>query len=410
MRKISQPITRAIAGALLTGAVIGFGLGGAAVPAYSVNASANTLTVNSALVQAATPSADPQTDILEAIYAKVNPSVVSITVRLPASATTNANPTIPQRPNRNPNNTNPAPQAYQYAAGSGWVYDGSGHIVTNAHVVEGADQITITFSDGNQFRATVVGIDPDSDLAVIKATGDISKYPPLTLADSDKVQVGERAIAIGNPFEQSGTMTHGIVSAVGRSVSGSAANYVIPNAIQTDAAINPGNSGGPLLNAAGEVIGVNQQIAAEVRQSSGVSFAIPANLVKKVATALIANGSIAHSYLGISGGTVNIDLVEALKLPANTHGAYVGTVVAGGPAAKAGVVASAQTTNANVPVGGDIITAVDGQAVRSFDDLTGYLYMKTEPGQTITLSILRDGKQLELKVTLAARPKAQTNN
>jgi 2-alkenal reductase len=388
---------------LLAALLIGTGFG-ASFTSFTTQAA----TTNAPLVQT-TPVAtsdDLQTQILHAVYAKVNPSVVSITVRVPASASA----TIPIVPRRN-GQTQPQQQQYQYAAGSGWVYDSNGHIVTNAHVVQDADQVTVTFSDGAQFRATIVGIDADSDLAVIKVEGDASKYAPLTLADSDKVQVGDRAIAIGNPFERAGTLTHGIVSATGRSVQGAVGNYVIPNAIQTDAAINPGNSGGPLLNANGEVIGVNQQIAAEVRQASGVAFAIPSNLVKTVADTLIKDGKITHSYLGIGGGTVTLDIIEAMKLPNTTRGAYVNQVTANSPAAKAGLRAGTVTENTDagsVLLGGDIIIKVDDQAVRSFEDLTGYLYMKTMPGQTVKLTVLRDGKETVLSVTLAARPASRS--
>ncbi len=390
--KTRKSVVLSFVATLVLSVALGFSFGGSARPAYSQS----------------TPVTDPQTEILQRVYAKVNPSVVTIDVRIPATGATTL-PVNPQQPN--PRRTQPQNPNYDYAAGSGWVYDSNGHLVTNAHVVTGADQITLTFSDGTQFRAKVVGIDPDSDLAVIQAQGDISKYAPLTLADSDKVQVGERAIAIGNPFQNAGTLTHGIVSAVGRSVQGNAANYVIPNAIQTDAAINPGNSGGPLLNANGELIGVNQQIAAEVRQSSGVSFAIPSNLVKIVAEALIKDGKMAHSYLGVSGGTVTLDLIEAVKLPAGTHGAYVNSVVANGPAAKSGLRAGSQTAEVNgaqYSLGGDVITAVDGNPVRSFDDLTGYLFLKTAPGQQITLTVLRDGSSVDVKVTLGARPSTTT--
>lgn len=349
-----------------------------------------------------TTSDDLQTQILHAVYAKVNPSVVSIVVRIPATASA----TVPIVPRRN-GQQQPQQQQYQYAAGSGWVYDNQGHIVTNAHVVDGANQVTVTFSDGAQYRVKVVGVDADSDLAVLQVEGDVSKYPALTLADSDKVQVGDRAIAIGNPFERAGTLTHGIVSATGRSVQGNTGNYVIPNAIQTDAAINPGNSGGPLLNALGEVIGVNQQIAAEVRQASGVAFAIPSNLVKTVADKLIKDGKIEHSYLGIGGGTVTLDIIEAMKLPNTTRGAYVNQVTADSPAAKAGLRAGTVTQDTDsgaLLIGGDIITKVNDQVVRSFEDLTGYLYMKTTPGQSVELTILRDGKESTISVTLAARP------
>jgi len=357
--------------------------------------------------------ADSETDLLSQLYQRVSPSVVSINVRLPQTASNSG--VVPGRRNGQGNPNGQAnPGQYAYAAGSGFVYDNQGHLVTNAHVVQGADRIEITFSDGTQMHATLVGIDPDSDLAVIKAEGDISKYAPLPIANSDELKVGERAVAIGNPFEQAGTMTQGIVSGLRRSVSGlgdagQGQTYLIPNAIQTDAALNPGNSGGPLLNNNGEVIGINEQIASQVQQSSGVSFAIPSNLVKQVVDLLIKDGNIVHPWLGISGGSLSLDTNEALKLPANTHGAYVMTVSPGSPAEKAGL-KGAQTSRQTVadpsvvPAGGDIITAIDKQPVKSFDDVLAYVFDNTKVGQQITITVLRGGQQMDLQLTLGARP------
>jgi serine protease Do len=358
---------------------------------------------------------DPQTQLLRDIYSKANPSVVSIDVRMPSTGNSVQSPFgSPFGPQSGPQGNQP----YTYAAGSGFVYDTAGHIVTNAHVVSGADQIELTFSDDTTMHAKVVGIDLDSDLAVLQAQGDTSRYAPLPLADSSAVVVGDRAIAIGNPFQRSGTMTQGIVSGLHRSVDGLAqasggGTYLIPDAIQTDAALNPGNSGGPLLNSLGQVIGVNEQIESQVRQSSGVSFAIPSNLVKQVVDTLIKNGKIDHTWLGIAGVSLDLDLNEAMNLPTSTRGAYVTGVQAGSPAARAGLKAGAgtntvQVTGNDVPVGGDIITAVDGQAVQHFDDLSAYLFTKTKVGQTITLTVLRNGKTLDIKVTLGSRPHSVT--
>jgi len=379
---------------------------------YSAATPLQTVHSQSAIV------ADSETDLLRQLYERVNPSVVSINVRIPQTASGTG--LVPrQRGNQgNPNNPNDPnsqanPGAFAYAAGSGFVYDNQGHLVTNAHVVEGVDRIEITFPDGTQMHATVVGVDADSDLAVIKAEGDISKYAPLTLANSDTLRVGDRAIAIGNPFEQAGTMTQGIVSGLKRSVSGlgdagQGQTYLIPNAIQTDAALNPGNSGGPLLNNNGEVIGVNEQIASQVRQSSGVSFAIPSNLVKQVVETLIKDGKIVHPWLGISGGSLSLDTNDALKLPANTHGAYVMTVQPGSPADKAGLKGAATTQTiadpSVVPAGGDIIVAIDKQPVKSFDDVLAYVFDNTKVGQQITVTVLRNGQQTDLQLTLGARP------
>jgi len=346
-------------------------------------------------------SSDGETALLRQVYAKVNPSVVSINVRLAVSNQAGIAPS-----QGNPN----AGQAFEEAAGSGFVYDTSGHIVTNAHVVQGATNVEVTFSDETIMRAKIIGIDLDSDLAVIQVIGDTSKYAPVALGDSDAVSVGDRAIAIGNPFEKAGTMTQGIVSGLHRSVSGlqpagGTSTYTIPDALQTDAALNPGNSGGPLLNSNGEVIGVNEQIESQVRQSSGVSFAISSNLVKLVIPALLKDGKVQHSYLGISSAGLDLDIDDALNVPENTRGVYVLAVQPGSPAAKVGLKGAQQGNNTDaVPTGGDVILAIDGQPIVHADDLTSYVFMKTTPGQTIKLTILRNGKQQDLTATLAARP------
>ncbi len=353
--------------------------------------------------------ADPQTQLLHDIYSKVNPSVVSIDVRIPTSTNSSGR--------RGGGFGQQNAQPYAYAAGSGFVYDTAGHLVTNAHVVQGADQIEITFADSTMMRAKVVGIDLDADVAVIQAQGNISKYAPVPMGDSDAVQVGDRAIAIGNPFQFAGTMTNGIVSGLHRTVSGlvttsGGGSYQIPDAIQTDAALNPGNSGGPLLNSQGQVIGINEQIESQVQQSSGVSFAIPSNLVKQVADGLIKNGRVQHTYLGISSVPLDLDVLDALKLPENTRGAYVEAVQPGSPADKAGLRGGGSTTiainGADLAVGGDVITAINNQPVQSFDDLTGYLFTKTQVGQTVTLTVLRGGKTQNIQVTLTARPLSAT--
>jgi 2-alkenal reductase len=353
---------------------------------------------------------DNEADLLRGIYNKANPSVVSIDVRMPQQA--NSSFGLPGQGQRQ--RQGQQPQAYAYAAGSGFVYDTTGHIVTNAHVVEGADRVEVTFSDGAQMYAKVVGIDADSDLAVIQVEGNASRYQPLALANSDQLQVGDRAIAIGNPFQRSGTMTQGIVSGLHRSVDGVATSadgqaYQIPDAVQTDAALNPGNSGGPLLNDQGQVIGVNEQIESQVRQSSGVSFAIPSNLVKLVADTLIQSGKIEHSWLGIGGTSLTLDINDTLKVSGDTRGAYVTSVQSGSPADKAGLKGAASNGNVNsaeTPTGGDIITAIDKQPVKAFDDLTSYLFTKTKPGQNVALTILRDGRQQDIQVQLGTRPHA----
>lgn len=373
-----------------------------------------TIFVSAPLRVLGEPAHQDSSTQLQDLYKKVNPSVVNILVRVPAdSSLPDVLPTLP------PNRSTPQPngsQPFAQAQGSGFVYDTEGHLITNAHVVQDATRISVTFADDATAIATVVGVDPDSDIAVIKI--DPAKVPnkltPLSLADSDKLEVGERVIAIGNPFGLSGTMTQGIVSALGRSLDGqrsadSNSRYLIPQIIQTDAAINPGNSGGPLLNLKGEVIGVNTAIESRVRQSSGVGFAVPANIVKKMADALIKDGKVTHSYLGILGGTLLPDVSELMDLDPNFHGVLVRDVVKGSPGAKAGVKPSTvekQIDGDRILVGGDIIVSVDDVPVRRFEDLLAYLFVKTSPGQDIKLTVYRDGQNVDLKVTLAARPNA----
>ncbi|HLY26098.1 MAG TPA: trypsin-like peptidase domain-containing protein [Aggregatilineales bacterium] len=372
---------------LALGLGVGIGLASPAQTAYS---------------QAA---ADAETTLFRGIYQKANPSVVSIDVRLTTDSGNRQ-----ASPFGGPGQQGQQP--FTNAAGSGFVYDTKGHIVTNAHVVEGADRIEVTFTDQTTMMATVVGSDPDSDIAVLQVQGDASHYQPLTLADSNAVQVGDRVAAIGNPFEYSGTMTQGIVSGTHRSVQGlqstaNGAGFQIPDAIQTDAAVNPGNSGGPLLDDQAEVIGITEQIASQVRQSSGVSFAIPSNIVKQIAETFISGGKVEHSWLGIAGTSLSLDSDQTLNLPAGMHGVYVDQVQSGSPAAQAGLKGSSAAVNnqsGTVAPGGDVIVAIDHQPVKQFDDLMGYLFTKTKVGQTVTLTIVRGGKQMDLQVTLQARP------
>ena len=290
-----------------------------------------------------------------------------------------------------------------------------GHIVTNNHVVDGATKITVTFADGVEAAATVVGAAPATDLAVIKVDVDASELHPLPLGSSDSLKVGQSVVAIGNPFGLAGSMSTGIVSGLGRlladgGTTASGQSYSIPDIVQTDAAINPGNSGGPLLDLAGNVIGVNTAIESAVRSNSGVGYAIPADLVARVAPALIATGKFEVSYLGISGSTLGADLARATGLDANQRGVLVGDVVTGGPADNAGLLGSSQDTTIDglpVQVGGDVIVGVDGKPVQQFDDLLSYLVRHTSAGDQITLSILRNGQPMDLKVTLGVRPASQ---
>jgi 2-alkenal reductase len=243
-------------------------------------------------------------------------------------------------------------------------------------------------------------------LAVIKVDLPESELTPVTLGDSDTLFIGQSTLAIGSPFNQRWTLTTGIISALGRTISGQT-QYSVGSAIQTDAAINPGNSGGPLLDLKGEVIGVNSQILSQSNSSSGVGFAIPVNLVKRVSQELINTGKVEYSYLGISAAAgIDLTLIEALHVPNNTQGVVVGDVQPNGPAAQAGL-RSATSTNVSTsaaPTSADIITAIDGVKITDMSGLISYLAYKTKPGQTINLTVLRDGQEINLPVTLTARP------
>jgi serine protease Do len=351
----------------------------------------------------------------EQIYTNVNPSVVNIQVEQTSSGSTNFSPN-----GNSPFGNSPfgfgsqPPQTVQQALGSGFVWDAQGHIVTNNHVVSGADKITVTFSDGTTVDANLVGADPNSDLAVIQVNVPASQLHPVQIGDSTQVKVGQIAIAIGNPFGLSGTMTEGIVSALQRSLPVGLDNanqqgptYSIPDIIQTDAAINPGNSGGVLVNDQGQVIGVTAAIRSSTDSNSGIGFVIPSAIVQRVVPSLIQNGSYAHPWIGISGTSMDSELAQAMNLDPQQKGALVIDVTPNSPAEKAGLLGSnTQTTIAGqqTVVGGDVIIAIDNQPVNDFEDLASYLTNSTQVGQTVTLTILRQGKQQTVQLTLGVLP------
>jgi 2-alkenal reductase len=299
-------------------------------------------------------------------------------------------------------------QGAEVGAGSGFVLDGGGDIITNNHVVADAETVTVVFFDGTEAAADIVGTDPDSDLAVVRVGSLPEGVHALSLGDSQSVQVGEWVVAIGNPFGLGTSMSIGIVSAIGRAIESGATPFRIPEAIQTDAAINPGNSGGPLLNLAGEVVGVNAQIAtAGVAANSGVGFAIPANVVRRVTPVLIASGAYQWPWLGVEGDDVNLLIAEANNLNSQA-GAYIHNVVPGGPAEAAGLRGSANTgvvDGIEVPVGGDIVIEADGQPVNSFNELLTVIAAH-HPGEEVALTVLRDGQPQQIAVTLDARPES----
>jgi 2-alkenal reductase len=302
--------------------------------------------------------------------------------------------------------------------GSGFVYDDAGHIITNAHVVQDAQNIEVTFNDGYIVEADVVGVDAYSDLAVIRVDVDSARLVPMTLADSDSVRVGERAIAIGNPFGLASSMTVGIVSALGRQLPSAQLldNSLIPgfqnpSIIQVDTDINPGNSGGPLLNSRGEVIGVNAAIRTDTGTFQGVGFAIPANTVRRVVPELIENGVVDYAWIGISAlreedGFSVAALAEPLDLPVDS-GVLINSVTEGSPADQAGLLPGSDTTvirGDTICAGGDIIIAVNGVYVDTMDELVAYLVVNNRPGDEINLLIVRDNETFEVPVQLEARP------
>ena len=288
-------------------------------------------------------------------------------------------------------------------SGSGFVWDTDGHIVTNYHVVQEASELTVKFFNGREYTADIVAFDLDADLAVIKLNELDHDLVPIAIGSSSDLRPGEMAIALGNPFGEEFTMTTGIVSAVSRTLRSGFSLYSIPSVVQTDAAINPGNSGGPLLDMDGAVIGVNTQIRSESRQNSGVGFAIPVDLVKRVVPSLIENGRHEYSLMGISGNEVNYQLRIDAGLPGDVVGAYVGRVTPGGPADQAGIREESGARGLE-RWDGDVIVSIDSIRMTSMDDLIAYLALNTAPGDDIVVGVFRDGVEIAIPMTLGARP------
>lgn len=349
---------------------------------------------------------------LKHIYETVNPSVVNIRVVEKHELGGFAFPDLPESPFFEFEIPQQPREYYSEGQGSGFVWDREGHIVTNDHVVSGADRITVTFADGTIVDGEVVGTDPNSDLAVVKVDVDEALLHPVQVGDSTQVQIGQLAVSIGNPFGFDGTMTVGFVSAVGRllpvgSEIAGAGRYSIPDVIQTDAPINPGNSGGVLVDKDGRLIGVPSAIISPIRASAGIGLAIPAAIVAKVVPALIEDGHYEHPWLGISGTSLTPDLAEAMDLPVDQRGALVVDVLSDSPADEAGLRGSDRQVTidgVDLRVGGDVIIAMDDEPIRSMDDVVAYLARATEVGQKVELTIIRDGKEKKVEVELAARP------
>ena len=326
---------------------------------------------------------DIEEQLITNLYQRISPAVVHVTARIIAM------------------DFFFGPSASE-GTGSGFVVDRSGHIVTNNHVIEGADSIEITFSDESRVPAEIVGTDPLNDLAILMPESLPPGTMPVELSTTADLRVGQRAIAIGNPFGLEQTLTTGVISALGRPLQLAEDNYVF-NVIQTDAAINPGNSGGPLLDSRGQVIGVNTAIR---REAEGIGFAVPVDTLKRVMAALIEKGSYPHPWLGILGYSVTFDLAEVLILPAD-QGVLVAQLYRNGPAAAAGIRGANQEIiigNRRLLAGGDLITAVNGHPVKDWIDYLEYLEMNTEVGDTIAVTVIRGSMELEIETKIIAQP------
>jgi len=347
------------------------------------------------------------------IYENVLPSVVSISVIrtvISSGFKSSENPFDFEAP------PNDEPFEYQEsAAGSGFVWDTDGHVITNNHVVESGEIIRVNFADGRSVLAELVGADAASDLAVLKVDLPANSLVPISISDSTKVKVGQIAVAIGNPFQLESSMTTGIISGIGRSLPLSSADnsglyYSIPDVIQTDAAINPGNSGGVLVDISGGLIGVTTAIESPVRANAGVGYVIPSVIVEKIVPILIRDGKFEQPWIGISGRDMIPEYAELMELDLDQSGALVIDVTTGSPAEKAELSGSSTeeiVDGVEVLVGGDVIIAADNIPVKDFEDLVAFLARHTIVGQTITLTVIRDGEEIDLDLTLAARPVQQ---
>jgi S1-C subfamily serine protease len=324
-------------------------------------------------------------DLYVNLYERLSPSVVHITTKTQVFSYFRG--TVPQE-----------------GTGSGFFYDEEGHIVTNQHVIAGADDVEVVLADGTSLKAKVIGSDAYNDLAVLKVEGlTKDQIKPLMMGASHNLKVGMRVLAIGNPFGLDRTLTTGVISALGRTIQREDQD-ALGEMIQTDAAINPGNSGGPLLNLDGELIGVNSSIQSTSGGSVGIGFAVPVDTLKRVLPDLIANGRYQHPSLGFNAYEINSDLAEALTLPVE-KGLLVAQLQSGGAAEKAGLKGATQRARvygSTLLIGGDILTAIDDKPINTTDDMTIYLENNKRPGDTVKLTILRDGKPMELTATLDA--------
>jgi len=398
MSKLSQKLRSPFGSALLGGLVVAVA-GWIAIAAGAIQSDGGSTTTVATPITApaADKSEDGNANVVNQIYKADGDGVAFIESQIEPTESESFNPFGEVEPESGGGT----------ATGSGFVIDGEGHILTNNHVVEGASKVTVKLGDSEKtYEAEVVGADPGTDIALLKVDAPDSEIHPLSLGHSSEAEVGDPVVAIGNPFGLDRTVTSGIVSALQRQIE-APNGFAISHVIQTDAAINPGNSGGPLINAAGEVIGINAQIATGGGGNGnvGIGFAIPIDTVRAEIEQLKTKGEVEHAFIGISGGTVTPELAKAVNLPVD-EGVIVQSVVKDGPADKAGIEAGGTSATINgeeVRLGGDIITEVDGKKLKSMDELVEII-QGSKPGDELTLTIIRSGDEKTADVTLGTQP------
>jgi S1-C subfamily serine protease len=397
MSKLNQKLRSPFGSALLGGLVVAV-LGWIAIAAGVIQSDGGTTTTVAAPITAPidSKSSDESANVVNQIYKTDGEGVAFIASQIEPTETESLNPFGEVEP-----------ESGGTATGSGFVIDGEGHILTNNHVVEGASKVTVKLGDSEQtYDAEVVGTDPGTDIALLQVDAPSAQLHPLTLGKSAAMEVGDPVVAIGNPFGLDRTVTSGIVSALQRQIE-APNGFAISHVIQTDAAINPGNSGGPLINASGEVIGINAQIATGGGGNGnvGIGFAIPIDTVRAEIEQLKTKGEVEHAFIGISGGTITSELAKAINLPVE-EGVIVQSIVKDGPADKAGIEAGGTTATINgeeVRLGGDIVTEVDGKKLKSMEQLVEII-QGHKPGDELELTILRDGDEKTANVTLGSQP------
>ncbi|HEX6780593.1 MAG TPA: trypsin-like peptidase domain-containing protein [Solirubrobacterales bacterium] len=398
MSKLNQKLRSPFGSALLGGLVVAVA-GWIAIAAGAIQSDGGSTTTVATPITSPVDaeSGDGNANVVNQIYKSDGGGVAFIEAQIESQETENFNPFGEVEP-----------ESGGTATGSGFVIDGEGHILTNNHVVEGASKVTVKLGDSEKtWDAEVVGTDPATDVALLDVDAPDNEIHPLTLGRSAEAEVGDPVVAIGNPFGLDRTVTSGIVSALQRQIQ-APNGFSISHVIQTDAAINPGNSGGPLINAAGEVIGINAQIATGGGGNGnvGIGFTIPIDTVKAELEQLKTKGEVDHAFIGISGGTITSELAKAVNLPVE-EGVIVQSVVQDGPADKAGIEAGGTSATINgeeVRLGGDIITEVDGEKLKTMEELVEII-QESKPGDELELTILRGGNEKTADVTLGTQPK-----